>query len=147
MDKELIELAKSVCMKDNMKPYEYDESEVKTYNNEPNLKMWEHSGLNCCIVRNMYSGVLLGYVGVPPTHPAYGVNYMDAEYVKVHGGLTYSAEHEGLWWFGFDCNHFGDYAPFNEFASYDKGEYRNMNYVTEQCNNLAEQLCMQNINI
>ena len=70
-----------------------------------------------------------GYVGVPPNHKWYGVNY-HSEYigfkpfgfeticmndlVDVHGSITYSAYHkpnydaDGLWWVGFDTVHFDD---------------------------------------
>ena len=63
---------------------------------------------------------------------------------QVHGGLTYSAvgdwPQEGdYWWFGFDCAHLGDYSP-----KYDKhfsdSIYRNLNYVKNQTEQLAEQL-------
>jgi len=41
-------------------------------------------------------GTLCGYIGVPPSHPWYGVWYNDIQ-CDVHGGLTYSAwETHGL---------------------------------------------------
>ena len=60
-----------------------------------------------------------GYVAVPPTHPAYKMDYNNLMYdikynINVHGGLTYSgfADHEhapDYWWvFGFDTAHFED---------------------------------------
>lgn len=80
-----------------------------------------------CMINRGPSGALCGYVGVPPSHPAHGLNYdaVDAE-VDVHGGLTYANSCEGnpdichvpkpgrepdVWWLGFDCAHAMDYAP------------------------------------
>lgn len=63
--------------------------------------------------------------------------------IDCHGGLTYSGDHapgeaiDGLWWFGFDCAHVGDYMPR---SSYREGIYRNMVYVRNICSMLAEQL-------
>lgn len=52
-----------------------------------------------------------------------------------HGGLTYGRDG----WLGFDCGHAGDLTPcMTFFAGEDK--YRDMLYVTAQCERLAEQL-------
>lgn len=77
--------------------------------NEPDKVQWvdEETGLDCLIVRGP-SGVLCGYVGVPPEHPWHGVDYnqcligdaCEEEFcwdhrpeskMEVHGGLAYSA--------------------------------------------------------
>lgn len=57
-------------------------------------------------------------------------------YIDVHGGVTYSGgndtypiEDSGLWWFGFDCGHFGD-SP----------EVQDLNYVVKECESMAKQL-------
>ena len=81
-----------------------------------------------CVTRKTGRGVWCGYVAVPPTHPWHGLDYMQIESVKVHGGLTY-AEHrppedallelrlasgdlvDTGWWLGFDCGHWGDFIP------------------------------------
>lgn len=58
-----------------------------------------------------------GYVGVPPSHPLYQINYMQVDDdVDVNGGLTYSRmadswrttkdEFKDYWFFGFDCAHY-----------------------------------------
>jgi len=72
--------------------------------------------------------------------------------ISVHGGITWSEmgeggeyRTEGLWWFGFDCAHFMDYVPgLNEALGRRRlladGEYRNIEYVTNECKRLAEQL-------
>jgi hypothetical protein len=98
----------------------------------------EATGLPCLMVRNP-AGAWCGYVGVPPAHPFYGVEYSGCPYkpacgdsycehspdhqVTVHGGLTYSNRCQGHichvaqpgepepWWLGFDCVHSGDLAP------------------------------------
>ena len=56
-----------------------------------------------------------GYVAVPPTHPAYKMDYDTLMYsIDVHGGLTYGTFGNGEnapkdWWiFGFDTSHFQD---------------------------------------
>lgn len=134
----------------------------KVWLTEPDRKHWvdEHTGYDCLIVRNNYTGALCGYVGVPVTHRCYGDNYSnDRLYsINVHGGLTYSGRCEGhichdpkhdkvanehVWWFGFDCTHAFDYAP--KMAEHypaiaGSGEYRDMEYVTTQCTLLAAQL-------
>jgi hypothetical protein len=53
-------------------------------------------------------------------------------------------EPDDIWWFGFDCAHAGDFCP--EFESYrEKGlsrdeQYRDLNYVTKECQRLAQAL-------
>ena len=58
--------------------------------------------------------------------------------VDVHGSLTFSSSVAGenypvktknLWWFGFDCRHYGDSI-----------EVQNEEYVVMECERLAEQL-------
>ena len=72
--------------------------------------------------------------------------------IEVHGGLTYSGTDkmrgEAWWWFGFDCSHAGDYCPSYEDIKQlgtptgwgSVVEYRNLDYVTAQCAELAKQL-------
>jgi hypothetical protein len=58
-------------------------------------------------------GYANGYIGLPPEHPWFNVDYPDIA-ANVHGGLTYSEKYlpnyepDGLWWLGFDTNHWGD---------------------------------------
>lgn len=58
-----------------------------------------------------------GYVGVPPSHPLYQINYMQVDDdADVNGGLTYSRmadswrttkdKFKDYWFFGFDCAHY-----------------------------------------
>lgn len=88
-------------------------------------------------------------------------------YFTCHGGITYSNGGENstypiesdLWWFGFDCGHYGDaedldlaYELFPEFREEiirskefeekfpTEGTIRDLEYVTENCIELADQL-------
>lgn len=89
--------------------------------------------------------------------------------LHVHGGLTYADDHyplaepDGLFWFGFDCGHAGDFCPgipkledvsgeigdkLRELykkledagVPVPKGVYRDVGYVTAECQSLAAQL-------
>jgi len=81
--------------------------------------------------------------------------------MQVHGGLTYAADCSGneetgichvpapgrehdVWWFGFDCSHWRDVAPGmpSTFFPGMSGDavYRTVEYVKDQCANLARQL-------
>jgi len=70
---------------------------------------------------------------------------------NVHGSLTYSGdgggkypiEHDGLWWFGYDCGHCDDApAPGSRLARCGMvgGVHRSLQYCVEQCESLAQQL-------
>lgn len=79
----------------------------------------------------------------------------------VHGGLTFASdklsqvsvlEDGKLWWYGFDCAHYGDANspeyleaqrekyPDMPFMWQADGVYRTVEYVTAECESLAEQL-------
>lgn len=95
------------------------------------------AGLPSIVIMNTI-GFRCGYVGVPATHPLYGVNYgkvseallnedgeqttPEAEF-NVHGGLTFSGwagllseDCQDFWWFGFDCGHAYD-LPSPEYIA------------------------------
>lgn len=64
---------------------------------------------------------------------------------KVHGGITYSRDHDPYgtsspneWWFGFDCSHAGDWNP--DMGGYGGDTYKDINYAKEQTESLAKQL-------
>lgn len=89
------------------------------------------------------------------------VSLIDAEIdnITVHGGLSFAdgcghgedesrgichvtgnGEPDDVWWFGFDCGHAWDVCPGHpSLRSYD-GEYRTIEYVERECQNLAKQL-------
>lgn len=75
--------------------------------------------------------------------------------VNVHGGLTYSApcqdvichepgegEPDDVWWFGFDCGHYLDFAPELDrlVRMSEPGTYRDRAYVEGEVTKLAHQL-------
>ncbi len=122
---------------------------------EPNREEFEHAGYKCLILRHTELLHLCGYVAVPKGHPCYGKDherlpYRDLLEVSVHGGLTFSGEGDGehrpagVWWFGFDCAHWGDLVPQiielldrepNEFEA-----YKNFQYVRQETKGLAGQI-------
>lgn len=115
-----------------------------------------HNGLRCVVVMtNM--GHRCGYVGVTKDHPLFSNSYTSLDF-DVHGGLTYSGGGENskypvesdLWWFGYDCAHFGDGKDLNYvseelkkhmFMFVDESEtIRTLDYCIEECKSLANQL-------
>lgn len=106
-----------------------------------------HCGFKCLIMRNPESKHLNGYVALPSGHPYYGKDDID---VEAHGGLTFAKEGDGVsweqgyWWIGFDCAHWGDYAPgMGEILGRGPREhetYRNIKYVTNELKQLCQQL-------
>ena len=60
---------------------------------------------------------------------------------NIHGGITFSGElkEEKGFWYGFDCAHCDDLSPLMSGGSH-YGEYRDMEYVTNETESLAEQL-------
>lgn len=122
------------------------------WNDEPDEISWqdEKTGLSCLILRTECTGALCGYVGVSSDHSHYKKSYNELEkrddYPDVHGGLTYAGERseEGLWWFGFDCAHCGDFSPAITSISgreqLPSETYKNVAYVKTECAQLARQL-------
>jgi hypothetical protein len=131
-----------------------------------------HNGLRCVVTFGVM-GNRCGYIGIPREHSLYGKDYIDIEraidYGICHGGLTYSSSWNknkelypvmsDLWWFGFDCAHYGDgkdldlaleYFPELErqimvskqcddmFHACDP--VRDKEYVEDECRSLANQL-------
>jgi hypothetical protein len=115
-------------------------------------KDWYYCGLRCIVIGMYTIGHRAGYVGVSNTHPYFKVDYDTIDgIIDVHGGLTYAGGGEypiksNLWWFGFDCGHFGDAADPElnptvlENFNMDSGSIRTTEYVAAECEKLAEQL-------
>jgi hypothetical protein len=91
-----------------------------------------------------------GYVGVPEGHPMYGKHY-DEVNVYVHGGLTFSHDEDGLWWFGYDCAHSDDAKDpelmsdeykkvFMDWPRFNEGAIRTLEFCVAECESLAKQL-------
>jgi len=120
--------------------------------NEPDKMQWKtKAGLDGLIVRNS-NGCLCGYVGIGPQHPNYQKKYDDL-HVSCHGGLTYGdmcqgaichvpepGEPEHLYWLGFDCAHSGDDSPSHAHYREWHATYRDIDYVRDEVESLAEQL-------
>jgi hypothetical protein len=127
------------------------------------IKEWQtKAGLPARIAFTRCS-FLCGYVAIDKSHPFHGVksawdegDYLEDEIgkLRVHGGLTWidnntppDFENEGLWWFGFDCNHSDDLVwdgedDMNKFRRSlgFVGTFKDENYVMEECEKLAEQI-------
>lgn len=128
-----------------------------------------------CLIHRARMGALCGYVAVDPGHPAYGKHYDHSllDDIRVHGGLTFAdrcSEHateeygichvpqpgqpHDVWWFGFDCAHAWDLIPdmaerYRAIGIDRDSEdvYRDVAYVTEQCELLAVQLVALGANL
>lgn len=143
---------------------------TKPWLSERNYYQWMRNGLLCEIRRANFSGHLNGYVALPKNHPLTGIDYNTIHDLlpdmQVHGGLTFCtqsnyAKSEGhkpyringmAWTFGFDCAHLNDYCPkldetltkvmetTNHSMHPSRNVYRDVVYVRQQVNNLADQL-------
>ncbi len=118
---------------------------------EPDRMEFNHSGFDCLLSRNPHIFTWCGYVAVPDGHPCFGKDYNNMD-IDIHGGLTYAGlcggQKGAVWWFGFDCAHWGDIMPsmvsMSCVARKDlekrKSEYRDINYAMAQTKALARQL-------
>ena len=136
------------------------------WDDEPDRAEWEHEGFACLAVRHPTFGNWCGYLGVGPDHPLFGVPAAKAAKagLKGHWGVNFAAPCDGgmichtkrpgvpqeVWWFGFDCGHARDLAPAIEPIFLRAGhaddtppelrrEYRTLEYVREQVNEMARQ--------
>jgi hypothetical protein len=119
------------------------------WDDEEDLYVWEHAGLLCVVWRQPTMGSLNGYVGVKSGELLHGKGYSEMESeIEVHGGLTFAGDLSGgfeQWFFGFDCNHYQDFAPgmgsiISAGPRIPKGVYRDLAYVRSEVNRLAEQV-------
>jgi hypothetical protein len=126
--------------------------------NEPDHAEFIHKGMLCLIKRHPILFHLCGYVGVPKTHPFFGLDYEQTGIsgIEIHGGLTFSGprpyfdiskqesdvskQESDVWWFGFDCAHLHDLVPGMDLMLHSEQIYRNMAYVKTEVINLAYQL-------
>jgi hypothetical protein len=138
----------------------------KPWLNEPDRLEFEAHGFPC-LIRRAPLGNLCGYVAVPVGHPYHRKDYANMD-ISVHGGLTYAGEcrdeichvpkigeSDDVWWFGFDCAHFLDVTPkmvemrepggilhdlWKDSKYYTQDTYKDINYVKQECIDLARQL-------
>lgn len=98
------------------------------------------------IRRHPRLGHLCGYVVIPKSHPWHGKDYDEIDdKVQVHGGITYGQfekDYGNEYRIGFDCAHLGDLVPTDLLiaSSLARGEYRDIGYVTAECESLARQV-------
>jgi hypothetical protein len=129
------------------------------WDDEPDCVNNVAHGYPYTIRRHFQMGILCAYVGVPEGHPWHGEDFRTVK-ARVHGRLTYS-DHvpamsfvyqgapDGFWWLGFDCGHGFDGSPLDlgtlfreEFAALRRageGTYRDLAFVTAECESLAKQ--------
>jgi hypothetical protein len=118
--------------------------------------VFESEGFKCVVVAQG-AGYRCGYVGIPKTHPLYGINYNETDF-EVHGGVTYSDGgvntkypiESDLWWFGYDCAHYEDGNDLSlitnprliemELMYPTGGIVRTKEYCIQECVRLANQL-------
>lgn len=135
------------------------------WNEEPDRYEFYHKDFPCLLLRNAKLLHWCGYVGVPISHPFFGISYgalSGPGFPSVHGGFTYSGKSFGLishhgagdtWWFGFDCAHAYDLIPMMLHygqAMQEVGKpkrqkndidiYRSFEWVVEETKKLADQL-------
>lgn len=93
---------------------------------------FDYKGYKCVCVFNA-GGFRCGYVAVDETHPYYKMDYDNEgpNEIMCHWGLTYSGDGRhfydevddilpnNLWWFGFDCGHYGDGMDCDTALQYD----------------------------
>lgn len=127
------------------------------WTHEPDWTVWVHegSGYTCSTFRNR-AGAWCGYVWTGDDHPIHIPANMDDEwardltshnpvYLSVHGGVTYHGRLEqpecGLDGIavGFDCGHSYDVSPTDNYSGRSE-EYRDLGYVVDQTEYLAEQI-------
>lgn len=130
---------------------------VNPWETEPNFLEFvdEDTGYKCFIQRHPELKHLCGYVELPKEHKLYGKDNMDNEEIfneiDVHGGVTYTGEirfkqqnYTIDYVVGFDCGHWTDYVPFSLPWAMNKiianETYKDIEYVTNECKNLAKQL-------
>ena len=128
----------------------------------------ESTGYRCFIQRHPELKHLCGYVELPKEHKLYGETNVDNKFLlnlDVHGGVTYAGKKNFSYSLtknclgknsleicftvdfvvGFDCAHAGDYSPYSlPFLGMNKRianeTYKDIDYVTNECKNLAKQL-------
>lgn len=124
---------------------------------EPDRVEWHLHGYPC-LARRAFNGAWCGYVGVPPSHPWWGVDREEI-HAHTHKDITWTSESapEGYdevchsdhsarwWWIGFDCAHACDIRPSDAalpfpFPRMPGAEYRPITYVMILVGNLAIQI-------
>jgi len=124
-------------------------------------KEWRSETGYTCRVVSCDMGHRCGYVGTTNhsiyyekeyDHPSEKLNNESPEsFFEVHGGITFSGkiDNSPLWWYGFDCAHWGDGKDLslitNEklreiYATTNEGTIKDTNYCIQECEKLAKQM-------
>lgn len=117
------------------------------WDNEPDRVEFIHCGLRCLILRGPM-GSLNGYVELPESSSACGMDLCWDGPFEVHGGVTYHGRLDQIGQkdtyvvVGFDTAHAGDLSPALDRRGWSVGEgvYRNLEFVTNETKSLAEQV-------
>jgi len=98
-----------------------------------------------CSIRRNNSGALCGYVTMTRDNKLWGLDYGDISNMidfYPHGGLTFASETPSGYTVGFDCAHSGDLCPY---FSKSVGIYRDLAFVKNECESLAESLSKHSV--
>jgi len=126
------------------------------WDDEPDKVRFRAHGLTCICWRGPL-GAWCGYVAVPKGSILDRLDYSSCpiscndtwcnhrpeSLFSVHGGITFSGHRDGsLWYFGFDCSHYGDKVPaLLSFYRTDHGDYYwTVDAVRRETAQLAEQI-------
>lgn len=137
------------------------------WNNEPDVLEMDGKGCHMIVLRSPLLGNLNGYVGVNINHPLFlkDMNHKSMNDIWVHGGITFTGKggeiphapfKKNYWYIGFDTAHAMDLVPsmvamrqsvpeLNELKIdlpdfFNQEKYRDLNYVSDQVNQLAVQV-------
>ena len=128
---------------------------IKLEGDEKDFKYTCKNGItfSCSIIRTNLLH-LCGYVHITKDNQYWGVDYDNISGISAHGGISYTGHffnnNREIWTIGFDCAHYGDLLPYSYLVDKcnqlnftpisNKDKYRDMDYVTTEIENLAEQL-------
>jgi hypothetical protein len=121
------------------------------------VRLWEHGGIECAVLRSPMWEAFTGYVRVPEDHPWRSYEAHSEIPAEVHGGLTFGpqlsyefagrlvpartwAECEG--WIGFDTMHGWD-LMLDRMPDVVSNKTRE--YVEAECERLADQVVLARV--
>jgi hypothetical protein len=131
--------------------------QLQEWENEPDFLEFidEETNYKCFIFRHQFGGHLCAYVQIPKSNKLYknkleAIEQLDFE---VHGGVTFADDVfrvinapfdfdiDDSYGVGFDCAHATDIVPYHKaLVCSEIVEYRNIEYVANECKKLAKQL-------
>ena len=150
--KNLLELVKRENSTDCLINLDKSDWAEGPWKDEIDYEKWvePNTGYTCVIGRNIpFGGIWCGYVQVPKENKFYGMSYEQLpKKILAHGGMTFGdvgtfttcLTLECGWWLGFDCAHALDVCPLRLDKIHKNAEYRDINFVKNNCIELARQL-------